>query len=185
MDEEYPDKYLCPITLDLMLDPVKASDNKIYDKIAIIDWLKKNKVSPITNEAITSEFIKQNELKVEIGEFINKNNIKIIPYSPKNYKKENSFSNSESSNSESEGVNDLVTFDCNRCNEGLLFSTTINRTVCSNCRTSYKITECQNCQFYYIIEENSTGNYICRNCNAKNVLSSSHIRRRRKECIIM
>ena len=41
MDEEYPDKYLCPITLDLMLDPVKASDNKIYDKIAIIDWLKK------------------------------------------------------------------------------------------------------------------------------------------------
>lgn len=182
MDEEYPDKYLCPITLDLMLDPVKASDNKIYDKVAIVDWFKKNKVSPLTCETLSPEFIKQNELRAEINEFISNNNIKMIPYSPKNYKKENSFSNSESSYSESEDVNDLITFTCQRCNEELLFSTTIDRTVCSNCRTAYKITECQNCEFCYFIKENSTGNYICRNCNAMNVLSNN---RRRKECIIM
>ena len=37
MDVDYPEHYICPITLDLMIEPVKASDNNIYDKAAIID----------------------------------------------------------------------------------------------------------------------------------------------------
>ena len=77
MDTEYPDNYTCPITLDLMLDPVKASDNKIYDKAAILDWYKTNKISPMTRETLSPEFIKQNNLQKEIDDFINQNHIVI------------------------------------------------------------------------------------------------------------
>ena len=86
MENNYPDKYICPITLDLMLDPVKASDNKVYEKKAIIKWYKCNKFSPITREELTPEFILQQELKTEIYQFIEDFNIKVNPYNLKNKK---------------------------------------------------------------------------------------------------
>ena len=50
MEDEYPSDYVCPITMDLMLEPVKASDGYIYEKAAIIDWYKKNKTIIISDE---------------------------------------------------------------------------------------------------------------------------------------
>ena len=45
-------KYLCPLTDELMRDPVIAFDGKCYEKEAIIDYIRKNKQSPITKEKI-------------------------------------------------------------------------------------------------------------------------------------
>ena len=74
-DFEYPNEYLCPITYDLMLEPVKASDGYIYEKAAIVDWLKKHGTSPFTREVLTQELISQNELQNHIQIFIKENNI--------------------------------------------------------------------------------------------------------------
>lgn len=40
---------MCPITHQLLIDPVVAEDGKVYERTAIEDWLEKNKRSPITN----------------------------------------------------------------------------------------------------------------------------------------
>ncbi|KAG2495451.1 hypothetical protein HYH03_006397 [Edaphochlamys debaryana] len=42
--------YLCPITQDLMTDPVIATDGYTYERAAITDWLKRKSVSPLTNQ---------------------------------------------------------------------------------------------------------------------------------------
>ena len=86
MSKEYdvPEEYLCPITFELMLEPVKASDGYIYEKKAILDWYKQNKTSPFTREELTSEFIFQNELHLKILSYMQKYNIKVEEYKIKN-----------------------------------------------------------------------------------------------------
>ena len=54
IDYDIPEEYLCPITFELMLEPVKASDGYIYEKKAILDWYRQNKTSPFTREELTS-----------------------------------------------------------------------------------------------------------------------------------
>ena len=78
MEDEYPTKYTCPIMMDLMLNPVKASDGIIYEKNAIIDWYNKNGTSPYTREPLHNIFIEQSQLQKEIDSFISENNIKIL-----------------------------------------------------------------------------------------------------------
>jgi hypothetical protein len=47
--EVVPDEFLCPITLELMTDPVLAEDGHTYERSAITDWFAKgNGLSPKT-----------------------------------------------------------------------------------------------------------------------------------------
>ncbi|CAG9323652.1 unnamed protein product [Blepharisma stoltei] len=49
----YLDEYLCPITHELMTNPVVAADGITYEKSAITLWLKKgHHRSPVTNERL-------------------------------------------------------------------------------------------------------------------------------------
>ena len=43
------DNWLCPITLELPIDPVTAEDGKIYERSAIEQWLSQKMTSPSTN----------------------------------------------------------------------------------------------------------------------------------------
>ncbi|GMI49224.1 hypothetical protein TrCOL_g4717 [Triparma columacea] len=43
------DNWLCPITLELPIDPVMAEDCKIYERSAIEQWLRTKRTSPSTN----------------------------------------------------------------------------------------------------------------------------------------
>jgi hypothetical protein len=43
------DNWLCPITLELPIDPVMAEDGKIYERSAIEQWLREKMTSPSTN----------------------------------------------------------------------------------------------------------------------------------------
>jgi hypothetical protein len=43
------DNWLCPITLELPIDPVMAEDGKIYERFAIEQWLRTKWTSPSTN----------------------------------------------------------------------------------------------------------------------------------------
>ena len=45
---EHPDAFTCPITLELMTDPVYTADGHTYDRTSITEWLKSNTISPMT-----------------------------------------------------------------------------------------------------------------------------------------
>jgi len=44
--DDYP--YCCPITGEIMKEPVVAADGYSYEKQAILEWLSKNNTSPMT-----------------------------------------------------------------------------------------------------------------------------------------
>ena len=46
------DNWLCPITLELPIDPVMAEDGKIYERSAIEQWLREKRTSPSTNNTM-------------------------------------------------------------------------------------------------------------------------------------
>jgi len=77
-----PKEFICPITQQIMNKPVMAFDKKIYEKDAILNWLKTNQQSPITGEKIDSldedielMFFPQTQLKERIASFRKANNI--------------------------------------------------------------------------------------------------------------
>jgi hypothetical protein len=43
-----PDHFLCPITQDVMIDPVSAADGHMYERRAIEDWFIGHSTSPMT-----------------------------------------------------------------------------------------------------------------------------------------
>ena len=64
---------MCPITLDIMKDPVIFVDGYTYDRIAIAEYLKKSGVSPMTRQPMTIEqAIPNRALKDQIDEFLAK-----------------------------------------------------------------------------------------------------------------
>lgn len=69
-DFTWPSEFICPITMDRMLEPVVASDGHSYEKTAITRHLKINKRSPLTREPINARLIPNRNLKRRIEEHI-------------------------------------------------------------------------------------------------------------------
>ena len=57
------DEYLCPITQELPIDPVIAEDGKIYERSAIMEWLGRNRQSPITREPMGTKLIRSTQVR--------------------------------------------------------------------------------------------------------------------------
>ena len=53
MTSDIPSEWKCPITLEIMKDPVICSDGITYEKKSIEEWLRRNSISPITRQPIT------------------------------------------------------------------------------------------------------------------------------------
>jgi hypothetical protein len=67
---ERPDAFVCPISFELMEDPVMCSDGHTYERAAIQDWLRKNETSPKMNERLESAMLFPNHnLKAAIAEW--------------------------------------------------------------------------------------------------------------------
>ena len=49
-----PNEFYCPITFELMKDPVIGPDGQTYERYAIEEWLKTNNTSPLTKKAMHS-----------------------------------------------------------------------------------------------------------------------------------
>ena len=47
-----PEIFLCPITQELMRDPVVATDGHTYERHAIERWIARRQASPLTNTAL-------------------------------------------------------------------------------------------------------------------------------------
>ena len=66
-----PNEFLCPITHELMNDPVCASDGFTYERKAIEEWLTKKKTSPIMNVPIKNTHVYSNKvLKMLIDKYV-------------------------------------------------------------------------------------------------------------------
>lgn len=56
------DKYLCPISKEMMVDPVVAADGHTYEKSYIMEWMVTNNTSPITREELGHKVLYPNKL---------------------------------------------------------------------------------------------------------------------------
>jgi hypothetical protein len=64
------DEFICPITYELMREPVVASDGHTYEKNAIEKWLKSKNTSPRNGEPMDSHIIANINLKKLIQDII-------------------------------------------------------------------------------------------------------------------
>ena len=52
---EVPDDYVCPITAEIMTDPVSTLDGFTYEREAISEWLRTKDTSPSTGAKLESK----------------------------------------------------------------------------------------------------------------------------------
>ena len=50
-----PDEYICPITSEIMTDPVTTLDGFTYERAAITEWLRTKDISPKTGATLESK----------------------------------------------------------------------------------------------------------------------------------
>jgi gas vesicle protein len=69
-----PADFICPITQEIMLDPVIASDGHTYERRAIDEWLSQHNSSPLTSQQLENRnLLPSHTLKRMIREFIDNN----------------------------------------------------------------------------------------------------------------
>ncbi len=65
------DEFICPISQQIMLDPVNTCDGHIFERIFIEKWLKTRNTSPITNLPLeNNQIFPIIYLKTKISEFL-------------------------------------------------------------------------------------------------------------------
>eukprot|EP00658_Telonema_sp_P-2_P028428 TRINITY_DN21783_c0_g1_i2.p1 TRINITY_DN21783_c0_g1~~TRINITY_DN21783_c0_g1_i2.p1 ORF type:complete len:188 (-),score=29.53 TRINITY_DN21783_c0_g1_i2:128-691(-) len=68
-DTSPPENFVCPITHELMTDPVVCADGYTYEKDAIENWFAQKEVSPMTNEQVETRLIPNHSLRSQIMEW--------------------------------------------------------------------------------------------------------------------
>ena len=64
------DSLMCPLTLEILRDPVTAEDGHCYEREAIINWLQNHNTSPLTDESISIEGLRPSHtVKKLVNEF--------------------------------------------------------------------------------------------------------------------
>lgn len=76
-ESSIPDEYICPISREVMVDPVLASDGFSYERSEIENWFKRGKTtSPMTNKKLNSKTLVPNQaLRNIIMQFIESHKI--------------------------------------------------------------------------------------------------------------
>ncbi|CAN0193713.1 unnamed protein product [Scytosiphon promiscuus] len=59
-DEGVPEEYMCPLTLEVMIDPVVCEDGHSYERGALEAWLRNHNTSPMSNARLTSNMMVPN-----------------------------------------------------------------------------------------------------------------------------
>lgn len=65
-DRPLPDGYYCPITLNLIHEPVIDPEGYSYEKVAIESWIRVNGASPVTRQQISLEDLRPNLTLAEL-----------------------------------------------------------------------------------------------------------------------
>ncbi|KAM4697891.1 WD repeat, SAM and U-box domain-containing protein 1 [Rhinophrynus dorsalis] len=68
---EIPDEFMCPITWEVMTDPVIASDGYSYERKAIENWISTKRTSPMTNLPLENLLLTPNRtLKMALNRWL-------------------------------------------------------------------------------------------------------------------
>ena len=54
---EVPPLYVCPITQDIMDDPVSTVDGQVYERAAIAQWLTAHDIAPLTGAPLPMKIL--------------------------------------------------------------------------------------------------------------------------------
>ena len=60
--EDPPDEFVCPITQELMIDPVVIADGHAYERCAIETWLQRKATSPKTGQSLDCTMVFPNHI---------------------------------------------------------------------------------------------------------------------------
>ena len=63
-------EYVCPLTLELLVDPVMAKDGRIYERSHILAWLSRNATSPVTREPMGTELTPVPQIRNSIEKLV-------------------------------------------------------------------------------------------------------------------
>lgn len=66
MPQQIPQEFLCPISMELMEDPVLCADGHTYDRVQITEWLKRSPTSPMTRQPLNGTMHPNYALKASI-----------------------------------------------------------------------------------------------------------------------
>jgi hypothetical protein len=70
----HPDEFLCPITYELMEDPVVCADGHTYERAAVTEWLATHDRSPKCNTVLEHKFLIPNHsMRKQIMEYRDRN----------------------------------------------------------------------------------------------------------------
>eukprot|EP00045_Choanoeca_perplexa_P015156 m.184353 g.184353 ORF g.184353 m.184353 type:complete len:382 (+) comp16905_c0_seq3:166-1311(+) len=73
---DIPSEFLCPITYDIMVDPVVAADGFSYERESIRTWFLDHATSPLTGSAVPTPWIFPNQaLRILIRDFCEKHGV--------------------------------------------------------------------------------------------------------------
>jgi hypothetical protein len=66
---EPPKEFMCPITLEIMGDPVVLADGFSYERQAITEWMSSNRISPMTGTVVEKTIIANTILRTLINDW--------------------------------------------------------------------------------------------------------------------
>jgi hypothetical protein len=69
-NQTWPENFYCPLTSELMKDPVMDSEGNTFEREAIIAWLQKNSTSPITKNPLSENDLMPNRALKETMEMM-------------------------------------------------------------------------------------------------------------------
>lgn len=61
-----PQAFICPLTLNVMMDPVVDDDGNTYERSAIVEWLARNGTSPVTRNPLQKNHLAPNRALREL-----------------------------------------------------------------------------------------------------------------------
>jgi len=61
--------FLCPLSYEIMTDPVVTACGQTYDRQNIEEWFRKSSTNPLTNVKVSKDLIPNTRLKQLIDEF--------------------------------------------------------------------------------------------------------------------
>jgi hypothetical protein len=65
-DDGIPQSFICPLTLNVMMDPVMDFDGNTYERSAIVEWLANNGTSPVTRNPLRKDHLVPNRALREV-----------------------------------------------------------------------------------------------------------------------
>lgn len=65
-----PSEFMCPITYELMADPVVLDDGQTYERSAIAAWLQTHRTSPLTNRSVSGTMNPNYALRAAIERWV-------------------------------------------------------------------------------------------------------------------